>query len=306
MIFFYSSRLKWDSLKLRFWSALQDVCATKLILRRLWEFCQGNDFFDCLLSQFIFSSLPPVPTPPFLFFPRLVLRFFCLPPAVDGNTWAQVIALYPTLVECITCSSSEVSSALKEALGPFKDFMQPPVSRVQNGESWPGSLSALCFYSEEILNVSSWPTCFTSARIWTPREPHLQWHEATHRDPRPARTTSMTPTFIRIIVCFSCELITPLCPLHSLPDWLHSCVNYRDWKKKIAVLPLGLVCFILPMRPSRCTVCGDSVDDVIKKKKCKNWGFIDLKNEHLDFCNIFNSEGFMQENKSYCNIPCHL
>lgn len=60
------------------------------------------------------------------------------------------------------------------------------------------------------------------------------------------------------------------------------------------------------MRPSRCTVCGDSVDDVINKKKCKNQGFIDLKNEHLDFCNIFNSKDFMQENKSYCNIPCHL
>lgn len=57
------------------------------------------------------------------------------PENVDSNTWAQVIALYPTLVECITCSSSEVSSALKEALGPFKDFMQPPVSKVQNGES---------------------------------------------------------------------------------------------------------------------------------------------------------------------------
>uniref|UniRef100_A0A8C9WAG8 Protein MON2 homolog n=1 Tax=Scleropages formosus TaxID=113540 RepID=A0A8C9WAG8_SCLFO len=57
------------------------------------------------------------------------------PENVDGNTWGQVIALYPTLVECITCSSSEVSSALKEALGPFKDFMQPPVTKVQNGES---------------------------------------------------------------------------------------------------------------------------------------------------------------------------
>lgn len=56
--------------------------------------------------------------------------------SVDGNVWAQVIALYPTLVECITCSSPEVSSALKDALGPFKDFMQPPVSKVQNGESW--------------------------------------------------------------------------------------------------------------------------------------------------------------------------
>ncbi|XP_077567173.1 protein MON2 homolog isoform X1 [Stigmatopora nigra] len=57
------------------------------------------------------------------------------PENVDDNTWAQVIALYPTLVECITCSSSEVSSALKEALGPFKDFMQPPIPRVQNGDS---------------------------------------------------------------------------------------------------------------------------------------------------------------------------
>ncbi|XP_069440865.1 protein MON2 homolog isoform X6 [Ovis canadensis] len=57
------------------------------------------------------------------------------PENVDGNTWAQVIALYPTLVECITCSSSEVCSALKEALVPFKDFMQPPTSKVQNGES---------------------------------------------------------------------------------------------------------------------------------------------------------------------------
>ncbi|KAF7701871.1 hypothetical protein HF521_001154 [Silurus meridionalis] len=47
----------------------------------------------------------------------------------------QVIALYPTLVECITCSSPEVSSALKEALGPFKDFMHPPGAKVQNGES---------------------------------------------------------------------------------------------------------------------------------------------------------------------------
>ncbi|KAF7246553.1 hypothetical protein EYD10_07228, partial [Varanus komodoensis] len=51
------------------------------------------------------------------------------PENVDANTWAQVIALYPTLVECITCSSSEVCSALKEALVPFKDFMHPPASK---------------------------------------------------------------------------------------------------------------------------------------------------------------------------------
>ncbi|XP_069760296.1 protein MON2 homolog isoform X5 [Narcine bancroftii] len=57
------------------------------------------------------------------------------PENVDANTWSQVIALYPTLVECITCTSSEVCSALKEALVPFKDFLQPPVAKVQNGES---------------------------------------------------------------------------------------------------------------------------------------------------------------------------
>ncbi|KAM9311030.1 protein MON2 homolog isoform 3-T3 [Gastrophryne carolinensis] len=57
------------------------------------------------------------------------------PENVDGNTWAQVISLYPTLVECITCSSSEVCTALKEALVPFKDFMHPPAAKVQNGES---------------------------------------------------------------------------------------------------------------------------------------------------------------------------
>lgn len=172
-------RLKRDILKLRFWSVLQHVCITNLISIRLWELYQANDFFDCLLSQFS-SPLPPIPAPP-LYFSLFALRFFCLLPAVDGNTWAQVIALYPTLVECITCSSSEVSSALKEALGPFKDFMQPPVSRVQNGESWPGSRSVFVFYNEEILNVSSQPTCFTSARTWTPCEPHLRWHEATTR-----------------------------------------------------------------------------------------------------------------------------
>lgn len=75
-------------------------------------------------------------TPPVvcLFLSLSAVRHACLF-VVDGNTWAQVIALYPTLVECITCSSPEVSAALKEALGPFKDFMQPPVAKVQNGET---------------------------------------------------------------------------------------------------------------------------------------------------------------------------
>lgn len=77
-------------------------------------------------------------------------------------------------------------------------------------------------------------------------------------------------------------------------------------KKNIAVLPLDLVCFMPLTRPSRCTVCGDSVDDVIKKKKNAKTGALLISKMNTDFCNIFNSEDFMQENKSYCNIPCHL
>lgn len=89
-----------------------------------WDFYQGKKRISLIVSL---HNLYCPPLPPLL--------FFCVSPAVDDNTWAQVIGLYPTLVECITCSSSEVSSALKEALGPFKDFMQPPIARVQNGET---------------------------------------------------------------------------------------------------------------------------------------------------------------------------
>lgn len=37
----------------------------------------------------------------------------------------------------------------------------------------------------------------------------------------------------------------------------------------MAVLPLGLV-FVLLKRLHQCTVCGESVDDVIKRKMQKN------------------------------------
>ncbi|XP_030336236.1 protein MON2 homolog isoform X12 [Strigops habroptila] len=66
------------------------------------------------------------------------------PENVDANTWAQVIALYPTLVECITCSSSEVCSALKEALVPFKDFMHPPASKEKDKGASKLSISLSC------------------------------------------------------------------------------------------------------------------------------------------------------------------
>lgn len=94
------------------------------IKKRLWNFF-ALYLNDCVYVNWMTSALEIYP----------FLRFYTFCISVDGNTWAQVIALYPTLVECITCSSSEVCSALKEALVPFKDFMQPPASKVQNGES---------------------------------------------------------------------------------------------------------------------------------------------------------------------------
>lgn len=126
------------------------------------------------------------------------------PPAVDGNTWAQVIALYPTLVECITCSSSEVSSALREALGPFKDFMQPPVSKVQNGESWPNSLQAPCFKWRNLQSVFwSW----VLHKCCDMKKPST----------RLAQTT--TDDFTHINMCFSSSR------LHLHTDWLQWPIN---------------------------------------------------------------------------------
>lgn len=186
---FFVTAIDW-SVKLHFWSALQHVCITSPFIQSKTHFhvpvgILSSKLFPWLpyiTNHTLFLPLPPTPASSLYFSPPDFLLFF-FPSAVDGNTWAQVIALYPTLVECITCSSSEVSSALKEALGPFKDFMQPPVSKVQNGESWPSSLSAPCFYNEEILNVSTHPVCFMSTRTWTLREPHLRWHE----DSRPSK-----------------------------------------------------------------------------------------------------------------------
>lgn len=80
-------------------------------------------------------------------------------------------------------------------------------------------------------------------------------------------------------------------------------VNSRDFpkrkfkKKKKAAWPVCLVCFIFLVAPSQCTVLGngDSVKQKTGGKKTKT-GLYWIKTEH--FCNIFNSEDFMQANKS--------
>ncbi|XP_071818357.1 protein MON2 homolog isoform X3 [Apostichopus japonicus] len=53
---------------------------------------------------------------------------------VDPSTWDQVISLYPSLVDCCTCSSSQVCNSLKKALYEYQDLLVPPHQRILNGK----------------------------------------------------------------------------------------------------------------------------------------------------------------------------
>uniref|UniRef100_T2MA63 Protein MON2 homolog n=1 Tax=Hydra vulgaris TaxID=6087 RepID=T2MA63_HYDVU len=55
------------------------------------------------------------------------------PNLIDDQLWRDLIGLYPTILECITCSSEPVRHALKEALLEFQDLLSPPKSLVING-----------------------------------------------------------------------------------------------------------------------------------------------------------------------------
>ena len=44
---------------------------------------------------------------------------------VDPGIWQHVARLYPALVQCVTCSSVEVRTALREALLQFSDLIHP-------------------------------------------------------------------------------------------------------------------------------------------------------------------------------------
>ncbi|EDO31510.1 predicted protein [Nematostella vectensis] len=48
------------------------------------------------------------------------------PEVVDKKIWVQVVELYPRLVECTTCTSTQVRRALKEALHEYMDLITPP------------------------------------------------------------------------------------------------------------------------------------------------------------------------------------
>lgn len=60
------------------------------------------------------------------------------PENVDPSTWEQVINLYPCLVDCSTCSSSQVCNSLKKALYEYQDLLVPP-HRTQHPSKSPSS-----------------------------------------------------------------------------------------------------------------------------------------------------------------------
>lgn len=52
------------------------------------------------------------------------------PSVVDQRIWNQVIELYPRLVECSVCNSTQVRRALREALHEYADLLRPPIHSV--------------------------------------------------------------------------------------------------------------------------------------------------------------------------------
>ena len=175
----------------------------KLISIRLWEFYQGNDFFDCLLSQFIFSSSSPShPHSSSVLFPLLFCLSFvyCLQwTATRGPKW---LPCTPHWWSALRAPRLRWAPPWRRPWGHLKTLCSHP-SPESRTESPDQAHTHLFFYNEEILNVSS-----RTARTWTPREPHLRGDMKQLRGLLGPRRWP----FVRIIVCFSCELITPLPP----------------------------------------------------------------------------------------------
>lgn len=53
---------------------------------------------------------------------------------VEWTVWEQLIALYPSLVDCTTSTSTQVCCSLREALHEYADLLEPP-KNVLNGSS---------------------------------------------------------------------------------------------------------------------------------------------------------------------------
>ena len=49
--------------------------------------------------------------------------------------WQEVVDIYPALLDCVTCNSTDVRQALKEALKEFTALLAAPQSKSNEEES---------------------------------------------------------------------------------------------------------------------------------------------------------------------------
>ena len=54
--------------------------------------------------------------------------FFCI--SVDNSMWQEVVDIYSALLDCVTCNSTDVRQALKEALKEFAALLAAPQRQV--------------------------------------------------------------------------------------------------------------------------------------------------------------------------------
>lgn len=73
---------------------------------------------------------------------------------MDHATWDQVIGLYPYLVDCTTCTSSQVCKALKEALYQYQNLLVAPSGKLTNGTASEWDIFVISTDSAEVFIFS--------------------------------------------------------------------------------------------------------------------------------------------------------
>lgn len=190
------------------------------------EIVSANWFPSITTDILLFLSLPShllLCIPPLSLWDSLVLRLQST--ATRGLKWSPCT---PRWWSALRAPRPRWARPWKRPWGPSKTLCSRPslVSRTESRDQVNSQLF-VSFYNEEILNVTSWPTCFIHARTWTPSA--VTWSDR-RRTERRGRLGTRSLTFICIIICFSCELIMSLPRFIFHTQWLHSHVNDRDLK----------------------------------------------------------------------------
>ena len=76
------------------------------------------------LCLYLYVNTPGKKLPIF----KLTIIFFCI--LVDNSMWQEVVDIYSALLDCVTCNSTDVRQALKEALKEFAALLAAPQRQV--------------------------------------------------------------------------------------------------------------------------------------------------------------------------------